>query len=734
MCCRSLQDIFGCHDHKGDDWRDGALVKLLRKFISDRSNKAISNTPCLEKSINVLMLDAELSTSGSDHFLALLEQGRILTLGNGERLRVPKHMCPVFETTNLTRASPSFIARCNIVYVEKPASSWDIYCASLLQSLDHLSKVDAEDIRDFIDLLFERVLSFCAKNHVHLDEVRIMSSCFRLLDCFILYSDIDSTADTGSGSSGTHTMGGGGTTGAASGPGSSTSASISSTSTSNKKHRAINFESILSAIIMSTIWTFGEEVRMKSSTGAIGIFRSVSNSHNFSALQQVKAHLKPTLETTIREIAVGQSKRLHLPQCSLYQCYFNEAMGKLFPLSQQDNEDRHILSLSRYDSLFVQTPDFVRVAYRTTFLAKRKISANIIGSPASGKTSYLQAMHEIQLRSGIAALCVSLTASSKAGDVRRQILAKLHRRRQNVLAPPAGKILTVLIDDINLNSLQYASGESVNDIAMENPLEMLRYLLGSSSTFSDRTSTFMTIEDVGFVCTSSETHYEDCSEKRLQRFLHHFRLPSIGAESLQQMFCTKLRHAWGAEIEGEAAGLIEALGKATAAVYRSAQNVFHASLLDPVHEMSVHDSFKALLHLKRFSSAQALSAKNTIWLCWAHECVRSFTDSCRVHNLGRPQSKQAIDTINAQIERTLQNETGNSTSTKDILFTHLQAAPKPFKKKANGTGAGGSISISIHNFARISSSLLLHIMLHPLLLLLKSRAPHAIFSTTRKRR
>ena len=269
---------------------------------------------------------------------------------------------------------------------------------------------------------------------------------------------------------------------------------------------------------------------------------------------------------TIREIASGQSKRLHLPQCSLYQCYFNEAMGKLLPLAQQDNEDRPILRLSRYDTIFVPTPDFVRVEHRATYLARHKISSNIVGSPASGKTSYLQAIHEIQLQNGIASLCVSLTASSKAGNVRRQLLAKLHRRRQNVLAPPAGKTLTVLIDDINLNGLRHgvsASDHAVSQGAMENPAEMLRSLLGSSCVFSDRTGTFTSIEDVSFVCASSETHYEDPSEKRLQRFLHHFHLPSMGPDGLLHIFSAELRHAWGAEVEGEAADLIAALGRAT---------------------------------------------------------------------------------------------------------------------------------------------------------------------------
>ena len=130
-------------------------------------------------------------------------------------------------------------------------------------------------------------------------------------------------------------------------------------------------------------------------------------------------------------------------------------------------------------------------------------------------------------------------------------------------------------------------------------------------------------------------------------------------------------------------------------VYRSAQHMFRVSILDPVREISIHDSFKALTKLKAFSTADVTKSRSTIWYLWAHECVRSFCDSCRVHNLGKPQSIKAINAINEQVNRALKAEVKKPIPAREVLFTHLQAGSASEQQARKGARADLSSSYTM---------------------------------------
>ena len=77
------------------------MLFLLRKTIFDLQN--LSKT--------WLCLDGPLNAGWADNFNSILNGDRVLHLRNGDKLFLSENIIVVFETTNLSEASPATIDR-----------------------------------------------------------------------------------------------------------------------------------------------------------------------------------------------------------------------------------------------------------------------------------------------------------------------------------------------------------------------------------------------------------------------------------------------------------------------------------------------------------------------------------------------------------------------------------------------------------------------------------------------
>jgi dynein heavy chain len=65
---------------------------------------------------------------------SVMDDNKILTLINGERIAMPEQVSLLFETEDLAVASPATVSRCGMVYCDYADLGWTSHMDSWIQS------------------------------------------------------------------------------------------------------------------------------------------------------------------------------------------------------------------------------------------------------------------------------------------------------------------------------------------------------------------------------------------------------------------------------------------------------------------------------------------------------------------------------------------------------------------------------------------------------------------------
>ncbi|KAJ6231571.1 dynein heavy chain [Anaeramoeba flamelloides] len=111
----SKEELYGVLDPTTREWTDGILTHILRKIVNNVRGEA--------KKFHWIIFDGDVSTDWIENLNSVLDDNKLLTLPNGERIELPDNVKIMFEVENLKYATPATVSRCGMVWFSEDVVS-----------------------------------------------------------------------------------------------------------------------------------------------------------------------------------------------------------------------------------------------------------------------------------------------------------------------------------------------------------------------------------------------------------------------------------------------------------------------------------------------------------------------------------------------------------------------------------------------------------------------------------
>lgn len=137
------QEMYGVMNTISQEWVPGIYSEIWKK-ANDRKNKHITWINC----------DGPVDAIWIENLNTVLDDNRILTLANAERIPMSDYCKMTFEVENLDNASPATVSRCGIIYVSPPDLSWeplfDTWCKDRAETKTYAHPDETEWINSLV--------------------------------------------------------------------------------------------------------------------------------------------------------------------------------------------------------------------------------------------------------------------------------------------------------------------------------------------------------------------------------------------------------------------------------------------------------------------------------------------------------------------------------------------------------------------------------------------------------
>jgi dynein heavy chain 1 len=93
-----------------------------------------------------IVFDGDVDPEWVENLNSVLDDNKLLTLPNGERLAIPPNVRIVFEVQDLRFATPATVSRCGVVWFSEDVVSTDMIFDNYLQRLRNVPIEETEEV------------------------------------------------------------------------------------------------------------------------------------------------------------------------------------------------------------------------------------------------------------------------------------------------------------------------------------------------------------------------------------------------------------------------------------------------------------------------------------------------------------------------------------------------------------------------------------------------------------
>ena len=123
----SKEALYGSLDSTTREWTDGLFTSILRKIVDNLRGEDLKR--------HWIVFDGDVDPEWVENLNSVLDDNRLLTLPNGERLSLPSNVRIFFEVENLKYATLATVSRCGMVWFSDDTVVSEMLLINYLQGL-----------------------------------------------------------------------------------------------------------------------------------------------------------------------------------------------------------------------------------------------------------------------------------------------------------------------------------------------------------------------------------------------------------------------------------------------------------------------------------------------------------------------------------------------------------------------------------------------------------------------
>jgi len=133
----SKDALYGTIDSTTREWTDGLFTSILRKILDNMRGESTKR--------HWIVFDGDVDPEWIENLNSVLDDNRLLTLPNGERLVLPENVRLIFEVESLQYATPATVSRCGMVWFDDQLVTTEML---IKHHVGQLRSVTFDDIDD----------------------------------------------------------------------------------------------------------------------------------------------------------------------------------------------------------------------------------------------------------------------------------------------------------------------------------------------------------------------------------------------------------------------------------------------------------------------------------------------------------------------------------------------------------------------------------------------------------
>lgn len=378
----SVIELYGILDPDTRDWTDGILSNIFREI----------NKPTDKKDRRYILFDGDVDALWVENMNSVMDDNKLLTLANGERIRLQNHCALLFEVGDLQYASPATVSRCGMVFVDPKNLRYTPFWQRWVNSRpdkeqEVLNSLFEKYVHSSIDMIVDGVID--GKQGEKLKTVVPQTDLNMVTQlCLTLDALLESENST---------------------------------------------PEVLECYFLEALYC------------SLGATLLESGRIQFDEFIK-KLSCLPTVHDEKARAAPGEIPG-YLP--TLYDFHFDGTQGKWVPWNSLVPKYIHNPEMKFIDIL-VPTIDTTRTSWILEQMVKIKRPLLLVGESGTSKTATIHNFMKNINAETSSTLVINFSSRTTSLDLQRNLEANVEKRTKETYGPPMGKRLLIFMDDMNM--------------------------------------------------------------------------------------------------------------------------------------------------------------------------------------------------------------------------------------------------------------------------------------------